>query len=321
MATALRMTLADVGGSIHLDQVTELLGLRPKRAALIEGARTRLGPFQAPAFIAKEVDGIRLEVVLHAVGVVSYRVSKEVDDPWAPVELPDPMTHWDDDVAAAVAGALYEQYPPPDAIETWDIRVMGTPMSDSEGAEAFVLGDAPRAGNRPVLLRRGAGGVLVGRDRIVIWTADGDEADIIDILEVARAELVEFRAYDGYLDQRLDASFASLDGLWGRWGLFRSARATLRELSQVRVEVARLTDSLHGTGKAFGDRFTERLHATLQERLRIESWEKAVVHKTDVLEDMFHLAQEEANHRRALVLESMIVLLFIVDLILLWKVG
>ncbi len=320
MATAMRMTLGDLGGSLHLDQMTELLGKRLKRAPLIEGARTWLGPFQAPAFISKEIDGIKLEVVLHAVGVVSYRVCKDVDDPWAPVRLPDPMANWDGDVSAAVASALYERYQPPDTVEVWDIRIIGTAVADRDGAEAFVLGDAPATGNRPILLRRGTGGVLIGRDRAVIWSPDGDEADIIDILEVARAELVEFRAYDGYLDARLDASFSSLDGLWGRWGLFRSARQTLRELSQVRVEVARLTDSLHGTGKAFGDRFTERLHATLQQRLRIEAWEKAVVHKTNVLEDMFHLAQEEANHRRALVLEAMIVLLFIVDLILLWKI-
>ncbi len=321
MVTALRMTLGDLGGSIHLDQVPILLGRPLQRAALIEGARNRLGPFQAPAFMVKNIDGVRVEIVLHAVGVVSYRISKDIDDPWAAVSLPDPIERWDGEVAAAVAPALYERYQPPDTVETWDIRILGTPVGDQVGAEAWVLGDAPREDNEPVLLRRRDGGVLVGRDRVVIWSPDGDEADIVDILEVARAELVEFRAYDGYLDRRLDQSFASVDKLWSRWGLLRSARATLRDLSHVRVEVARLTDPLHGTGKAFGDRFTERLHATLQGRLRIDTWEKAVVHKTDVMEDMFHLAQEESNHRRALVLESMIVLLFIVDLILLWKVG
>ncbi len=320
MPTALRMTLSDLGGSLHLDQIPTLLGRPLKRAPLIEGSRNWLGPFEAPAFMTMEEADIRLEVVLHPVGVVSYRVSVDVDDPWAPVALPDPMLRWDGDVNAAVAEALYERYQPPDMVETWDIRILGTSLADREAAEAFVLGDAPSTHNKPVLFKRGRGAVMVGRDRVVIWSPDGDEADIIDILEVARAELVEFRAYDGYLDKRLDGSFSSLDSLWGQWGLFRSARQTLRELSKVRVEVARLTDSLHGTGKAFGDRFTERLHAVLQERLRIEAWEKAVVHKTDVLEDMFHLAQEEANHRRALVLEAMIVLLFIVDLILLWKI-
>ena len=34
---------------------------------------------------------------------------------------------------------------------------------------------------------------------------------------------------------------------------------------------------------------------------------------------MFHLAQEEANHRRSLILEVMVVLLFVLDLLILLR--
>jgi hypothetical protein len=36
---------------------------------------------------------------------------------------------------------------------------------------------------------------------------------------------------------------------------------------------------------------------------------------------MFHLAQEESNHRRSLILEVLVVLLFVLDLIILVRQG
>jgi uncharacterized Rmd1/YagE family protein len=39
------------------------------------------------------------------------------------------------------------------------------------------------------------------------------------------------------------------------------------------------------------------------------------------LEDMFHLAQEETNHRRSLVLEVLVILLFVLDLVILLQPG
>lgn len=162
--------------------------------------------------------------------------------------------------------------------------------------------------------------VIPGWDHAVVVDEPDQYEDILDVMELANLELLEFRTYDAYLDARLENSFASLDRLWSRGGLFRSARSTLQDISRLRVELARLTDNLHDTGKVFGDWYTAQLHRRLQERFHIDSWQKAVAAKMDTLEDMFHLAQEEANHRRSILLEVMIVLLFIVDLILLLRV-
>jgi hypothetical protein len=163
--------------------------------------------------------------------------------------------------------------------------------------------------------------VVLGWDHSVILDEPGQYEDILDVMELANLELLEFRTYDAHLDLKLDQSFRAIDRLWGRGGLFRSARSALRDISQLRVEFARLTDNLHDTGKIFGDWYTAQLHQRLHDRFHLTSWERAVASKMATLEDMFHLAQEETNHRRSLVLEVMIVLLFILDLVLLFQIG
>ncbi len=318
-ARAVRITIVDLGGVLHLDEVGRVLGHVPEVAPLVRGAGPSFGPFGAPLAIAFQHEGYDVELVIHSVGAVAYRVSCPVEEPWEPVQLPDPVALWGQAVTQALEPALHDRYDALAGAEVWDLRLLAGPVDDTAQAEAFVAGLGTHRGDgTPVTLRRAGGAVMLGRDRAVIW---GPSADVLDVLELARAELLEFRAYDGYLDDRLDESFDALDRLWSRRGLFRSARSMLRELSHVRVEIARLTDPLYATGKAFGDRFTERLHRAAHERLRLSAWQQAVAHKTQVLEDMFHLAQEEANHRRALVLETMIVLLFILDLLLLLGIG
>ncbi len=314
---AVTFALVDLGATLDLGAVTTLLGHTPRRVELVDGVEGgRFGPFSAPLAVAFEDQGHRIEARLHSVGVLAIRITRPVGESAGDVEAR--TLAWRSQVRQEVDAAVRETYTVTAVVERWDVRVVHGPESDLESARAYVFGDADADAE---VQRRGKEAILVGRDRAVVWCAEDGGRDILDVLELARAELLEFRTYDSYLDRRLEGSFRSLDRLWAAGGLFRSARAALRELAQVRVEVARLTDPLHGTGKAFGDRFTERLHAKLHERMRIGAWESAVAHKTEVLEDMFHLAQEETNHRRGILLELMIVVLFILDLVLLFRVG
>jgi hypothetical protein len=163
--------------------------------------------------------------------------------------------------------------------------------------------------------------VVVGWDNALLVGRPGDYEDALDVLELANLLLLEFRTYDAFLDQRLEESFDALDRLWRPGGLFRSARSTLREISGIRVDFARLTDNLHDTGKVYGEWYLAKLYRHLRDSFHLASWERAVASKMETLEDMFQLAEEEASHRRSLLLETMIVLLFVLDLVLIWMLG
>lgn len=342
--------VVDAGAEIALDRVGTVLGRSPEPAPLV--ARTRAPPytwFPAPREVKPDAsdvpeapDGWNVEVRIHSVGAVAIRLRRSLttDD----VPGVDKMTADEARRAAAAIGARVvealepariDPYPTavepehyrvlaldvePDRIESWmkerrrelAALVWGETNPASLGTEA--VEDAFRGAL--AFYREEA--VLVGWENAVVLGQAGAYEDVLDVMELANLELLELRTYDAYLDGRLDASYATLERLWGAGGLLRSARGAMQELSEVRAEFARLTENLHDAGKVIGEWYLAKLHGRLADRFHLADWERTVDKKMETLEDLFHLAEEEANHRRAILLEAMIVLLFIVDLVLLF---
>ena len=348
------MRLFDLGAEVDLARVPTLAG-RPARPAPLEpkSPYPRASAFPRPIEAILEVPGapgVVLEVRVHAVGVLAirYRVplpsvglaglstslsglrigTEPVDD--AAARLADRLR-------AELAPALQDHYDARVAPEGYDVYCLHAAPADvpqilERDADILAQLVSDSAGQALVETRRAAAAkhtlqytpgdaVVLGWDHAVILDEPGEYEDILDVMELANAELLEFRTYDDYLDRRLEGSFDALDRLWRPGGLFRSARGALQDISRLRVEFARLTDNLHDTGKVFGDWYMAQLHQRLHERFHLASWERAVASKMETLEDMFHLAQEEATHRRSLLLEVAIVLLFVLDLVILVRVG
>lgn len=348
------MRLFDVGAAIDLEAARQMLG-RSTEAAPVEAqsAVPPTAPFPQPREVrftpASGPPGCRIEVRLHRIGVVTVRIRWPVQsatlaalaqagadvqvEGQSPEAYARSLVH---KVREDLGPAVHE--PSPGVVEERYIAycVHAAPAEVAPTLEreataiAQLISDAPGQALVPARLAAAAkhtlqytpgDAVVLGWDHAVILDEPGQYEDILDVMELANLELLEFRAYDSHLDERLDASFDALDRLWRPGGLFRSARGTLRDISRLRVEFARLTDNLHDTGKVFGDWYTAQLHKRLHERFHLASWERAVDAKMETLEDMFHLAQEEANHRRSLVLEVAVIVLFVVDLVLLFQGG
>lgn len=354
-AELVQMRLFDLGGVVDLGRLGPVLGDTPQPAPVVSHSplppsttfpqphEIVYAPQQAPA-------GTRIEVRIHAVGVLAIRVrtaatvedlgrlaaaaeavrvdglgidaacraiaDRVVPDVRSALDAEYDARQFTERYVAYCVHALPSQVP---RILEDGTHAIAQLVSDSVGQD---LGPARlQAATKHTMQYTPGDAVVLGWDHAVILDEPGEYEDILDVLELANLELLEFRAYDAYLDRRLEGAFTALDRLWAPGGLFRSARGALQDISRLRVEFARLTDNLHDTGKIFGDWYTAQLHRRLHERFHLASWEKAVAAKMATLEDMFHLAQEEANHRRSLVLEIMIVLLFILDLALLLRVG
>jgi len=348
-AEIVQMRLFDVGAEVDLGRVTTLLG-RPPRPAPVE-AQSPLPPsssFPRPLEVGFALGQGRAEVRVHAIGVVAIRfrwacevqrltdlagaadavrVEGKPEDEWAR-QLARQVK---DDLGGALRGAYdadvreeryvaYCVHLPPDQVKPVleaQAAAIGQLTSDSAGQE--LVPSRLAAANKHTLQYTPGDAVVLGWDHAVILDEPGQYEDVLDVMELANLELLEFRTYDAHLDDQLERSFHAIDRLWAPGGLFRSARSALRDISQLRVEFARLTDNLHDTGKIFGDWYMADLHRHLHARFHLASWEKAVGAKMATLEDMFHLAQEEANHRRSLVLEVMVVVLFVLDLVLLYE--
>lgn len=344
------MRLFDAGASVDLAQVRSVLGRPVTRAPVqarspLPAATQFAAPVEASFPLPDGPAGAVMEVRVHALGVIAVRVRWPCDVPglagiaqaaearFGGKGIDELAAKTAVDVRRDLGTALHEPYEAGLQAERYVAYCIHAVPAEVPGllernavAIAQLVSDSPgedlvqarlAAAHKHTLQYTPGDAVVIGWDHGVILDEAGQYEDVLDVMELANLELLEFRTYDALLDAKLESSFATLDRLWGPGGLFRSARSALRDISRLRVDFARLTDNLHDTGKIFGDWYTAQLHRRLHERFHLASWERAVAAKMDTLEDMFHLAQEEANHRRSLTLEIMIVLLFLLDVFLL----
>jgi hypothetical protein len=152
---------------------------------------------------------------------------------------------------------------------------------------------------------------------------DWDAALIIDephyfdetlyVMELANLQLAELEAYDRILDEALERSYRDL----GEQPL-RPKRDVLRELREIRIDLARFSDELSNITKFFGDWHLARIYEHISARFHLSDWHRTIDEKLKTLDNLYQLLQHDQTNRWMLMLEGTIVLLFIVDLVLLF---
>jgi hypothetical protein len=156
-------------------------------------------------------------------------------------------------------------------------------------------------------------------DLVVI---DWDAALVIDetqnfdetlyVMELANLQLAELEAYDRILDEALERSYRDL----GQQPL-RRRRHVLRELREIRIDLARFSDELLNITKFFGDWHLARIYENISARFHLGDWHRTIDEKLKTLDDLYQLLQHDQTNRWMLILELTIVLLFIIDLVIL----
>ena len=95
------------------------------------------------------------------------------------------------------------------------------------------------------------------------------------------------------------------------------ATGVQRELREIRVDLARLSDELSNITKFFGDWHLARIYQGLSSRFHLSDWHRTIDEKLKTLDDLYQLLRAEQNNRWMLILETSIVLLFVIDLVIL----
>jgi hypothetical protein len=159
------------------------------------------------------------------------------------------------------------------------------------------------------------------RDLVVV---DWDAAVIVDepqnfdetlyLMELANVQLAELEAYDRILDDAVEKSYRDISARrWRGW----QATGVQRELREIRVDLARLSDELSNITKFFGDWHLARIYQQLSARFHLSDWHRTIDEKLKTMDDLYQLLRAEQNNRWMLILETSIVLLFIIDLVIL----
>ncbi len=149
---------------------------------------------------------------------------------------------------------------------------------------------------------------------IVDWNAAIviDEAldDARAVLEYANVELLEMRYLDDQLDAALDRAHTLLARQLRRGRIWPDpAVASLRELIGLRMDSMALFEGVNNALKLIGDQYLARLYRLAAQRLHLADWDTSILRKLDALESACDKVSTLAAHRRAELLEWIIIIL------------
>jgi hypothetical protein len=154
--------------------------------------------------------------------------------------------------------------------------------------------------------------VVLDWDAALLVDEPQDFDETLYIMELANLQLAELEAYDRLLDDALERSYRDL----GERPL-RSRGDILRELREIRIDMARFNDELSNTTKFFGDWHLARIYEKISSRFHLGDWHHTINGKLKTLDDLYQILKHDQNTRMMLWLEIAIVLLFVIDLVIL----
>jgi len=96
----------------------------------------------------------------------------------------------------------------------------------------------------------------------------------------------------------------------------RGRALALRELREIRIDLARLSDELSNITKFFGDWHLARIYENISARFHLGDWHRTIDDKLHTLDELYQLLNHEQTNRWMLSLEVTIVLLFVINLII-----
>jgi hypothetical protein len=155
--------------------------------------------------------------------------------------------------------------------------------------------------------------VVVDWDAALIIGEEENLGDVLHVMEVANVQLMELEAYDRVLDSSLETAYRDLARTHTSPG-----REVLKNLREIRVDLARLNDELVNITKFFGDWHLARIYQSVSKRFHLADWHKIIGEKIRTLGELYQMLQENRFNFWMVMLEIAIVLLFVIDVLLLF---
>ena len=154
--------------------------------------------------------------------------------------------------------------------------------------------------------------VVVDWDAALIIDERQNFDETLYVMELANLQLAELEAYDRILDNSLERAYRDLGTR-----PIRGRTAILRELREIRIDLARFSDELSNITKFFGDWHLARIYENISARFHLADWHRTIDDKLQTLDNLYQLLNHDQTNRWMLILEMTIVLLFVIDLVIL----
>lgn len=155
--------------------------------------------------------------------------------------------------------------------------------------------------------------VVMDWDAALLIDEREDFEETLYVMELANLQLAELEAYDRLIDESLERSYRDLNRRDSR-----KRKHVLRELREIRIDMARFNDELRNITKFFGDWHLAKVYEHVAARFHLGDWHRALEEKLKTLDELYEILKHDENNRWMLMLEVTIVLLFIIDLVMLF---
>src|SRR5271169_4418447 len=142
---------------------------------------------------------------------------------------------------------------------------------------------------------------------------------VIQLLEYANSQLLEFRHYDELLTRELQSVYDFMEN--GTMGIAARWRTAIRasRLHTVLLDVGELTERADNAIKFLSDMFSARLYKVAALKIGVTDYKNLVNEKVHTAEELYRFMIDQFHQSRAFVLELMVVIILIIDLIWLFK--
>jgi len=155
--------------------------------------------------------------------------------------------------------------------------------------------------------------VVIDWDAALLVDEKQNFDETLYVMELAKLQLAELEAYDRIVDDSLERAYRDLTKR-----TLRGRTTIMRELREIRIDLERFSDELSNITKFFGDWHLARIYQNISARFHLSDWHKTIDGKLQTLADLYQLLNHDQTNRWMLILEVTIVLLFIIDLVILF---
>jgi len=162
--------------------------------------------------------------------------------------------------------------------------------------------------------------VVVGWAAALVYDKPDATPSVIDLLEYANTQLLEFRYYDELLTNLLSNVYSSLEGhesFLSRWRLPRRAG----RLNRIRLDIMDLAERTEYAVKFISDTYYARVYRVSSARIGVNDYKTLVGEKLKTAGELYGFMVAEFNERRMFALEVVVAVLVLLDVILLLRGG
>ncbi len=158
-------------------------------------------------------------------------------------------------------------------------------------------------------------------DTAFVLEPTGDRS-VADVLEVACAQLLEFRYYDGLFEREM----VRVTDVLGRprapfaWLLSRRYARLVRRVQNMVVETVEFVERVENAVRVVGDLCLARVYRAAVERFRVPAWQAGVRRRQETAAQVAQLLRSESSTGLGHMLEASILALILLEIVLaLWR--